>query len=150
MQYLLKISCFVFLIYWCASCKTHDNNPSKISQLQGVWTIDSIVVYENKQQTGFGYALPSTAGTVEFRSDNNMYSDYTVPNNGYVDHLTDTSRYNYDAGKNLIIMSTIDQATALPTSDSLSVILLTDSRLVYSQLDQSPLDYYPKTYLHKK
>ncbi len=150
MNLIIKIGCVLFFVLAVFSCRHHDNTPSKISQLQGNWIIDSIVVYENKEQAGFGYKLENTTGTIDFRTDNRMYSDYTLPINLGTDHVNDTSNYSLVAEKNLILINAIDQGVPSSLNDSLSIGLLTDSHLVFSQLNQSPMDWYPKTFLHKK
>lgn len=149
MKKLKTTTLILSVLFYMASCKTHDNNPTTLSLIQNKWTIDSAILYDNPQMTGQGYKIDALSGYADFRTDNKTYEYTSARVNGTMETSYDTSNYSLSANNKQLISFPISDGKPATEADTLNILLLTDKNLVFSQTSINGTSTNGKVYYHR-
>ena len=146
----LKTTALVLtILFYAASCKTHDNSPSTLMQIQNKWIIDSAILYDNAQMSGPGYKVEALTGYSDFRSDNRSYEFSSARVGGIMETSYDTSSYSLTSDNKQMISVPLVNGRPTSSSDTFNIMLLTDKNLVFSQISLSGAGANGKIYYHR-
>ena len=147
-----QFTCILLATIFIFSCRKPNNessNPPTINTLLHKWSIDSVVVYDNRNFTGTPILWNGVTGFLDYRTDNKIYTRFDGIITADNPYRIDTASYSFQLDNNLIISNRIRSGITSTLNDTTKVILLKDHNLIVEELTIDPFKTYHKIYCHQ-